>query len=102
MQMREGEAPSYYNPFEAEQLVTLVTGLLSQHARTGAVTAADIGVICTYRKQVSGLPHPGCICRMIVWSAFLFVSTLPAQCAGHPSRILGGSLEVSKDACEHA
>ncbi|KAK9834613.1 hypothetical protein WJX74_005750 [Apatococcus lobatus] len=51
-QMREGEAPSYYNPFEAEQLVTLVTGLLSQHERTGAVTAADIGVICTYRKQV--------------------------------------------------
>ena len=51
--MREGEAPSYYNPFEAEQLVALVTGLLAQHARTGAVTPADIGVICTYRKQVS-------------------------------------------------
>ena len=52
-QMREGEAPSYFNPVEASVLVSLVEGLLHQHARSAAgVRAGDIGVIATYRKQV--------------------------------------------------
>lgn len=53
--MREGEAPSYFNPVEAAVLVGLVTGLLQQHARSAAgIRAGDIGVIATYRKQVAG------------------------------------------------
>jgi hypothetical protein len=51
--MREGEAPSYFNPVEASVLVGLVAGLLQQHARRAAgVRPGDIGVIATYRKQV--------------------------------------------------
>ena len=54
--MREGEAPSYFNPIEAAALVELLEGLLKQHqtkARRPAVVQDDIGVIATYRKQVS-------------------------------------------------
>ena len=52
--MREGEAPSYFNPVEASVLVGLVEGLLQQHARSAVgVRPGDIGVIATYRKQVS-------------------------------------------------
>ena len=57
LQMREGEAPSYFNAIEAAALVDLVQGLLDQHrATTGkpAVALEDIGVIATYRKQVLG------------------------------------------------
>lgn len=53
--MREGEAPSYFNPIEASSLADLVQSLLEQHqvssGRPG-VAVEDIGVIATYRKQV--------------------------------------------------
>lgn len=54
MQMREGEAPSYFNPMEATATVELIEGLLKQQVKAGpaAVTQDDIGVIATYRKQV--------------------------------------------------
>ena len=54
MQMREGEAPSYFNPVEASALVDLLEGLLKQQQgqATPGVTQNDIGVIATYRKQV--------------------------------------------------
>lgn len=56
-QVREGEGPSYFNPLEAATLVGLVVGLLDWHSPTpgsssAGVTAADVGVIATYRKQV--------------------------------------------------
>ena len=57
--MREGEAPSYFNPIEAAALVELLEGLLKQHqTKVGrpAVVQDDIGVIATYRKQVSKCP----------------------------------------------
>lgn len=57
--MREGEAPSFFNPIEATLLVDLVEGLLKQH-ETGAgklaVSKEDIGVIATYRKQAGFHP----------------------------------------------
>lgn len=46
--MREGEAPSYFNPLEAERLVNLLAGLLQR----GNITTADVGVMAPYRKQV--------------------------------------------------
>ncbi|KAL3141854.1 hypothetical protein ABBQ32_004519 [Trebouxia sp. C0010 RCD-2024] len=49
-QMRDGEAPSYYNPVEASTLVRLVQGLLSYSG--AGVSVQDIGVIATYRNQV--------------------------------------------------
>lgn len=53
MQMRDGEAPSYYNPVEASTLVRLLQGLLSYHTGGGrGVTVQDIGVIATFRNQV--------------------------------------------------
>lgn len=52
MQMRDGEAPSYYNPVEASTLVRLLQGLLSHDTGSGrGVTMKDIGVIATYRNQ---------------------------------------------------
>ena len=52
MQMRDGEAPSYYNPVEASTLVRLLQGLLSYNTGSGrGVTTQDIGVIATYRNQ---------------------------------------------------
>lgn len=83
LQMREGEAPSYYNPFEAEQLVALVTGLLSQHERTAAVTAADIGVICTYRKQVPGTMRSATTTELLAKRKLMYHRTsqcLAARC----------------------
>ncbi len=47
--MREGEAPSYFNPLEAERLVNLLEGLLHRVP----ITTGDIGVMAPYRKQVS-------------------------------------------------
>ncbi len=50
LQMREGEAPSYFNPIEAASLVDLVSGLLAQHQATPGrpgVAVEDIGVIAT-------------------------------------------------------
>lgn len=58
--MREGEAPSYFNPIEATTLVELLQGLLEQHqTQSGrpAVGVEDIGVIATYRKQVISHDH---------------------------------------------
>lgn len=53
MQMRDGEAPSYYNPVEASTLVRLVQGLLSYNiGSVRRVSVQDIGVIATYRNQV--------------------------------------------------
>ena len=50
--MRDGEAPSYYNPVEASTLVRLLQGLLSYNTGSGrGVTMSDIGVIATYRNQ---------------------------------------------------
>ncbi|EIE26144.1 P-loop containing nucleoside triphosphate hydrolase protein [Coccomyxa subellipsoidea C-169] len=53
-QMREGEAPSYFNAEEAAALVGLVEGLLAQTSANGkiGVQPNDLGVIATYRKQV--------------------------------------------------
>lgn len=52
MQMRDGEAPSYYNPVEASTLVRLLQGLLLYNTGSGqGVTMQDIGVIATYRNQ---------------------------------------------------
>lgn len=52
--MRDGEAPSYYNPVEASTLVKLLQGLLSYKTAGGqGVSVQDIGVIATYRNQVS-------------------------------------------------
>ncbi len=54
LQMRDGDAPSYYNPVEASTLVKLLQGLLSYKTGGGqAVTVKDIGVIATYRNQAS-------------------------------------------------
>lgn len=53
--MREGEAPSFFNPIEASALVDLLAGLLAYKpvpGRPPAVKMDDIGVIATYRKQV--------------------------------------------------
>lgn len=55
MQMRDGEAPSYYNPVEASTLVRLVQGLLSYSG--AGVSVQDIGVIATYRNQAMPLLH---------------------------------------------
>lgn len=53
MQMRDGDAPSYYNPVEASTLVRLLQGLLAYKTGAGqGVTVQDIGVIATYRNQV--------------------------------------------------
>eukprot|EP00877_Chromochloris_zofingiensis_P007320 jgi/Chrzof1/2841/Cz12g00230.t1 len=55
-QFQESDAPSYFNPLEASTLVDLVESLLTAPAAGGArarpVTADDIGVMATYRKQV--------------------------------------------------
>ena len=54
--MRDGEAPSYYNPVEASMLVKLLQGLLSYKTGSGSgVAVKDIGVIATYRNQASAL-----------------------------------------------
>ncbi|DBA76409.1 TPA: hypothetical protein ACH3X1_010114 [Trebouxia sp. C0004] len=55
-QMKDGEAPSYYNPVEASTLVKLLQGLLSYKTAGGrGVSVQDIGVIATYRNQVKKL-----------------------------------------------
>lgn len=68
-QVGEGDGPSYFNPLEAATLVHLVVGLLAAHrgtTSTAAPTAADIGVIATYRKQAR--PQ-----RMCCWGAACLV-----------------------------
>ena len=53
-QVREGEAPSYFNAVEAAVLVELVEGLLASTQQSGVrgVRPDDLGVMATYRKQV--------------------------------------------------
>ncbi len=48
-QVRDGEAPAYFNAVEAAVLADLVSGLLER--ASGGVAANDLGVIATYRKQ---------------------------------------------------
>ena len=54
MQVRDGEAPSYFNAVEATVLVELVQGLLASTPKAGGrgVQPNDLGVMATYRKQV--------------------------------------------------
>lgn len=55
VQMREGEAPSFFNPHEASQLVELLEAFLKeqqQSNRTPKIGPRDVNVIATYRKQV--------------------------------------------------
>ena len=54
LQVREGEAPSYFNAVEATVLVELIEGLLASTQKAGGqgVKASDLGVMATYRKQV--------------------------------------------------
>ena len=54
-QHQEGDAPSYFNPLEATVVVDLVVSLLGTGSVGGraAVTVNDIGVMATYRRQVS-------------------------------------------------
>ncbi|KAG1666994.1 hypothetical protein FOA52_014306 [Chlamydomonas sp. UWO 241] len=62
VQVQESDAPSFHNPIEAAVLVDLVQSLLYPEA-TGRpvrdprsrVNPSDVGVICTYRKQVAAL-----------------------------------------------
>ena len=49
MQVREGEAPAYYNAMEAAAVADLASGVLQQAG--SRVAANDLGVIATYRKQ---------------------------------------------------
>jgi putative helicase MOV10L1 len=49
-QMREAGAPSFFNPLEAVALVDLLSQLLTQ--RQFGLTATDVGVMATYRRQV--------------------------------------------------
>lgn len=48
-QMREGEAPSFFNPIEAATVLQLIQGLLDQAPE---IQPTDLGVMATYRKQV--------------------------------------------------
>ena len=49
MQVREGDAPAYYNAMEAAAVADLASGVLQQGG--SRVAANDLGVIATYRKQ---------------------------------------------------
>lgn len=46
--MRDGDAPSWYNPLEAATVV----GLLTTFLRETGLAPTETGVICTYRRQV--------------------------------------------------
>jgi hypothetical protein len=75
--MREGEAPSYFNPIEATALVDLVEGLINQHrqgAGRPAVSPNDIGVIATYRKQVYPRRPPSSLSTSLLPSRFTLCS----------------------------
>jgi hypothetical protein len=68
IKVQDGDAHSYYNPLEAETLVDLVSGLLDQQrfvdrSNLNHISIEDIGVICTYRKQVSNemIYYLGCM-----------------------------------------
>lgn len=49
-QLRESDAPSYFNPIEASTVVELIQGLIN--STTAGVAPSDIGIMATYRKQV--------------------------------------------------
>ena len=75
--MRDGEAPSYYNPVEASTLVRLLQGLLSYNTACGqGVTVQDIGVIATYRNQAGVFSYCNntstLLCSIVCLSCGLF------------------------------
>lgn len=80
--MRDGEAPSYYNPVEASTLVRLLQGLLAYTTGGGqGVTVQDIGVIATYRNQVcfsATVCYTAVICYATYCTCLLF-DTVPAH-----------------------
>jgi putative helicase MOV10L1 len=49
-QASESDVASFYNPQEASAVADLITGLLS--SPQAGVVPRDVGVMCTYRKQV--------------------------------------------------
>ncbi|XP_014786677.1 RNA helicase Mov10l1 isoform X1 [Octopus bimaculoides] len=48
--LREGNCPSWFNPFETVQVVRYLQGLLADYS--SYLTEEDIGIITPYRKQV--------------------------------------------------
>lgn len=48
--LREGNSPSWFNPFETVQVVRYLQGLLAHYS--SSLTEDDIGIITPYRKQV--------------------------------------------------
>lgn len=88
MQMRDGEAPSYYNPVEASTLVRLLQGLLSYNTGGGrGVTVQDIGVIATYRNQVCLSTSSPVLCNILYLSRACYC-TLTVDICGGPSRCM--------------
>ena len=60
--MREGEAPSFFNPYEVTTLVEQLERLLKEQAASDSpnrIGVHDIGVIATYRKQVKSCQTEG-------------------------------------------
>ena len=55
VQVREGEAPAFYNAMEAAAVADLASGVLQQAG--SRVAANDLGVIATYRKQARRLEN---------------------------------------------
>ena len=51
MQVREGEAPSYFNARRRPRVAELASGVLQQAGAAGWLQPNDLGVIATYRKQ---------------------------------------------------
>ena len=79
LQRREGDAPSFFNAEEAVALLQLLKGLLTYTKGKGAVKQSDIGVICTYRRQVRAV------------QSSRLVSLLQPELAGHTLRIKHGT-----------
>ena len=85
--MRDGEAPSYYNPVEASTLVRLVQALLSYSG--AGVSVQDIGVIATYRNQARPLLH------MSAMQSRVHVLAWPSCCQAALSQVGRGCLMAS-------
>ena len=49
LSVQKGETDSYFNTLEALKVVSLVENMIIE----GAATAEDLGVMATYRSQVS-------------------------------------------------
>ncbi|CAI5968583.1 unnamed protein product [Closterium sp. NIES-65] len=52
---REGNSPSFFNPFEATVVLKYITSLMGY--RSQRVPLTDIGVVTPYRKQMQKLQH---------------------------------------------